>query len=140
MNDIWGLGRSMKTAARDVSVRVIYEAVKANAVSLLTVVVPADGFVERRQLWRGKTLCVLVPEILDLYSHDQNGAQAAAALWCFSSATYNIFCDPREQRDHDPRGLLVAVKEIAVVRRSGVLWLRHGRTEQSTTARRRFGA
>lgn len=48
----------------------------------LTVIVPPDGFVERRQLWRGKTLCVLVPEILDLYSHYQNGAQAAAALWC----------------------------------------------------------
>lgn len=35
MNDIWGLGRSMKTAVRDVSVRVIYEGVKADAVFLL---------------------------------------------------------------------------------------------------------
>lgn len=70
MKDIWGFGRSMNTAARYMSAHV-YE-VKGRCA--LTVVVPADGFIESRQLWRGKTLCVLVPEILDLLTRSENGA------------------------------------------------------------------
>lgn len=64
MNDIWGFGRSINTATGHISQLGYTKSSQGRCA--LTVVVPADGFVECRQFWRGKTLCVLVPEILDL--------------------------------------------------------------------------